>query len=154
MKRRQFLLDNLAVLTAGLLPGVASALTSSSDPGGLPLLASAMTLENFAAYQGERFMVYGGEGAREVEILQLVDVQDKGSDDIIEQFWLHFETGAGSTLEKNVYTFDHPHSGKFQLWVEPGETIGNKRSIWVRFSMLKNFDPAMAPMGSFNDSIA
>ena len=154
MKRRQFLLNNLAVLAAGLLPGISTAIPSSTNPAGLPRLANALTRENFAAYQGEKFAVYGGEGVREVEILQLVDVQYKGSDDIIEQFWLHFETGAGSMLEKNVYNFEHPDAGKFQLWLEPGETIGDKRSVWVRFSMLKHFDPAMAPVGSFNDSIA
>lgn len=154
MKRRQFLISNLTVLAAGLLPGIAATKTSNTDFPGLPTLANALTRENFAAYQGESFTVYGGEGVRGVEILQLVEVQDKGSDDIIEQFWLRFETGAGSALEKNVYNFEHPNSGKFQLWLEPGEANGEKRSVWVRFSMLKNFDPAMAPVGSFNSTIA
>lgn len=154
MKRRQFLIHNLAWLGAGLLPGMAVAKTSLAKTRGLPSLAGALTRENLAAYQGEKFLVYGADGAREVEILQLLDVQDMGSDEIIEQFWLHFETVAGTTLEKNVYNFEHPEAGKFQLWLEPGETAGNSRSIWVRFTMLKNFDPAMAPVGSFHTSVA
>ena len=77
-----------------------------------------------------------------------------GSDEIIEQFWLHFETVAGSILEKDVYSFAHPEPGKFQLWLEPGETTGETRVICVRFNMLKNFHAAMALAGSFASSIA
>lgn len=154
MKRRQFLIGNMALIGAGLLPGMSIAKSSNPGTTRLPALANALTRENFTAYQGEKFMVYGGEGVRDVEFLQLVQVLDKGSDETIEQFWLHFETSAGSTLEKNVYNFEHSQSGKFQLWLEPGEVDGDARVIWVRFNMLKNFNPAMAPVGAFPGNVA
>ena len=154
MKRRQFLINNLLLLGSGLLPGMAIAKTAAVESRGRPLLADALTRENFTAYQGEKFVVYGGEGARQVEILRLVDVVEMGSDEITEQFWLHFETAAGSTLEQDVYNFEHPEAGKFQLWLEPGETTGETITIWVRFNMLKNFDSAMVPVGISDTPIA
>lgn len=154
MNRRQFLINNLAVVAAGLLPGVRGTEAAGNYPSGLPRLSDAQTMENFAAYRGEKFLVRGFAGEWKTEILRLVDVLDKGADDRVEQFWLQFETGSDSILEKNVYTFEHRQSGRFRLWVEPGETASGARSVWARFNVLKNFDPAMAPVGVMIDPMA
>ena len=69
MKRRQFLISNLALLGSGVLPGIALGKTSLVESRGLPPLAGALTRQNLAAYRGEKFLVYGAEGAREVEVL-------------------------------------------------------------------------------------
>ncbi|MCG8428175.1 MAG: hypothetical protein MI754_12535, partial [Chromatiales bacterium] len=113
----------------------------------LPKLEGALSLSNFLAYQGESFLVYGGEDAREVEAMRLVEVLDKGADDRVEQFWLRFQGQPHSMLKKSVYNIEHSIGGRFQLWLEPNLPGSGETSIWVRFNILKHFDHAAAPKG-------
>jgi hypothetical protein len=101
-----------------------------------PALDGPLSLAAFQAYRGETFRVWGGEGARAVEELRLVEIRDQGSDGRIEQFTVRFRAELTSTLAKASYSFQHPESGYFDLWLEPAGQDENGRYFEARFSLV------------------
>lgn len=101
-----------------------------------PPLEARLSLAAFRAYQGESFAVWGGEGARAVEQLRLVEVRDQGSGERIEQFTLRFRAELTSTLGKDTYALKHPESGYFDLWLEPAGQDEAGRYFEARFSLI------------------
>jgi len=101
-----------------------------------PPLDDRLSLAAFRAYQGESFQVWGGEGARAVEQLRLVEVLDQGSGERIEQFTLRFRAELTSTLGKASYSLKHPESGYFDLWLEPSGQDEDGRYFEARFSLI------------------
>lgn len=101
-----------------------------------PPLDERLSLAVFRAYQGESFAVWGGEGARAVEQLRLVEVRDQGSGERIEQFTLRFRAELTSTLGKDTYSLKHPESGYFDLWLEPAGQDDAGRYFEARFSLI------------------
>lgn len=101
-----------------------------------PALDGRPSLAAFRAYQGESFQVWGGEGAREVEQVRLIEVLDQGSGERIEQFTLRFRAELTSTLGKDSYALKHPESGYFDLWLEPSGQDEGGRYFEARFSVI------------------
>lgn len=93
-------------------------------------------LQAYRTYQGESFQVWGGQGARLVETLELIEVRDAGSNDRIQQFTLRFRAAPQSTLAKEAYRFRHPDSGDFTLWLEPAGADATGKFFEARFSLL------------------
>ena len=89
-----------------------------------PVQASAAAVsqspsyDSFRAYIGERFRVYGGTGAREVVSLRLIEVSERHRDTHAETFSVRFQGPPDRPLPKGVYTFEHPRSGTFELFLE------------------------------------
>ena len=103
------------------------------------LLEDKQTLKNFLAYKGEIFFVSGGDSSRMVEELKLVDVIDAGNSDQLEKFLLIFKALNTSSLEKQVYNFEHAQAGKIRLWIEPVSEGQQKKYFDAQFTLLKNF---------------
>ena len=74
--------------------------------------------DSFRAYIGERFRVYGGTGAREVVSLRLIEVSERHRDTHTETFSVRFQGPPDRPLSNGVYTFEHPRSGAFELFLE------------------------------------
>ncbi len=121
------------VMLAGVL-----GLPASAEESRLPALAAPgqQTLENFRPYQGQVFRVYGGPGARQVERLELVELKDLGSTDQVQQFVLTFRGPHDSTLQKDVYFFEHPQAGKLKLWLEPAGSDDQGSLFESHFNLL------------------
>jgi hypothetical protein len=89
-----------------------------------PVQASAAAVgrspsyDGFRAFIGERFRVYGGTGAREVVSLRLIEVSERHQDTHTETFSVRFQGPPDRPLSNGVYTFEHPRSGTFELFLE------------------------------------
>ena len=89
-----------------------------------PVQASAAAVsrspsyDSFRAYIGERFRVYGGTGAREVVSLRLIEVSERHQGTHTETFSVRFQGPPDRPLSNGVYTFEHPRSGTFELFLE------------------------------------
>jgi len=120
----------LAVLLSGILAQVYAAEREALIP--------PYTYIQFRAYQGEHFRVWGGEGLGRVIELTLERLDQGQSDLKVEQFALYFSGPSDYLLDKNSYTFEHPDSGVFRLWLEPFDNK-NEEQQWYRveFNLLK-----------------
>ncbi|MDQ3775304.1 MAG: hypothetical protein M3461_13605 [Pseudomonadota bacterium] len=78
-------------------------------------MSRSPSYDSFRAYIGERFRVYGGRGAREVVSLRLIEVSERHQDTHTETFSARFQ---GPPDRPGVYTFEHPRSGTFELFLE------------------------------------
>lgn len=74
--------------------------------------------DSFRAYIGEWFRVYGGTGAREVVSLRLIEVSERHQDTHTETFSVRFQGPTDRPLSNGVYTFEHPRSGTFELFLD------------------------------------
>jgi hypothetical protein len=89
-----------------------------------PVQASAAVVsqppsyDSFLTYIGERFRVYGGPGAREVVSLRLIEVSERHRDTHTETFSVRFQGPPDRPPSNGVYTFEHPRSGTFELFLE------------------------------------
>jgi hypothetical protein len=115
---------------------VLSAGAAVAEPSARPPLDGRPSLAAYQAYQGESFEVWGGAGARPVESLTLVEIRDHGSGERIEQFSLRFRGELASTLVQGGYSFRHPQSGYFDLWLEPAGQDEHGRYLEARFSLI------------------
>ena len=105
---------------------------------GRPSLEEHFDLAAFRAYLGETFAVYGGRGARWVERLTLIRIEDLSRPaDPVEQFRLVLLGKADSTLKKDSYHAEHPEAGRFRLFLAPGPVIGDTREFYIDFQLLK-----------------
>lgn len=113
-------------------------LAAAADDFALPPLVEPdqQTLEHFRPYQGQVFRVYGGPGARQVERLKLMELKDLGSTDQVQQFVLNFRGPHDSTLQKDVYFFEHPQAGKLKLWLEPAGSDDQGSLFESHFNLL------------------
>lgn len=121
---------------AGCLFAFAFAVAAADGSHARPPLDARPTLRGFQGYMGEPFQVWGGDGARAVETLHLVAIEDAGSNARIEQFILRFRAELTSTLGKAVYSFKHPESGYFDLWLDPAGQDERGRYFEARFSLI------------------
>jgi hypothetical protein len=93
---------------------------------------------SFQAYQGETFRVWGGEGLGQVVKLKLERLTQGPIDPKVEQFSLYFSGPKDYVLEESSYTFKHPDSGVFRLWLELFDNGSNAQQwYWVEFNLLK-----------------
>jgi len=105
---------------------------------GRPSLEDQPGLAEFAAYVGETFIVYGGQGVRRTEALTLTGIEDLSlPDQPVEQFRLVFVGDSDSTLTKDSYHAEHPEAGRFLLFLEPGPVTGDTQAVYVDMVLLK-----------------
>lgn len=92
------------------------------------VLHGAFSRENFLAYVGEEFAVYGGAGAHWVVRMRLDRLEDRHRSAQVDQYTLWFRAPLDSERrEKGSYFFEHPEAGRFMLWIEPaGEGSGGR----------------------------
>jgi len=110
-----------------------------------PALNEVFSRDNFLAYVGEEFAVYGGPGAHWVVRMQLEKLEDRHRSPAADQFTLWFRAPLGSEpREKGAYFFEHTEAGRFSLWIEPtGEDSGG-RYYTVEFNQLLS-EPKSSP---------
>lgn len=77
--------------------------------------------EDYAALLNQAFIVSGGKGARAAVELQLIEVSPATRSGPTEQFTLLFKGPGDYPLEKAVLNFQHPSTGLFSLFLEPGK---------------------------------
>lgn len=107
------------------------------SPASLPPLGEKFSYDNFKAYIGETFYVYGGEGLRNVVNLKLVAVEGLRRDLSTEQFVVRFRGPADDPLPSGVYQFQHPASGEFRLLIGPTGLVDAKgRYYRAEFNLL------------------
>jgi hypothetical protein len=92
--------------------------------------------DSFRAYIGERFRVYGGKGAREVVSLRLIEVSELHHDSRTETFSVRFQGPPDHPLPKGVYTFEHPRSGTFELFLEAADSEADGLYYRAGFNLL------------------
>lgn len=100
-------------------------------------LSEQLTREGFLARLGERFRVWGGSGLRRVVELELVEVEDLNLTERLAQFAVVFRGPGDYPLDKGVYTFDNPRSGRFELLIEPAGEDASGRLYQVDFNLLR-----------------
>ena len=126
MLKRRFILALCAAFVALSL--------SAAEP--VPL-SENLTHEGFLAHLGERFRVWGGSGLRRVVELELIEVEDLALSEQLAQFSVIFRGPGDYPLEKDGYTFEHPRSGRFKLFIEPAGEDSQGRLYQVDFNLLR-----------------
>ncbi len=122
------------------LPLALAAESAATDP--------AYSLDTFRARVGQTFLIYGAEGlqgARWTERVELMAVTDEGSNQQLEQFVVRLRAQRESALHKTIYTLEHEDGSRWRLFLEPDGEDSKGRYFVARFSLLKGFDPALAP---------
>ncbi|MEZ5594483.1 MAG: hypothetical protein R3F53_28885 [Gammaproteobacteria bacterium] len=100
-------------------------------------LVAPYSYEQFKAYIGESFRVWGGEGLGRVIELKLESIDVDQIDAKVEQFKLYFSGPTDYKLDTNSYKFQHPQSGVFRLWLEPIADSTSQRWYRVDFNLLR-----------------
>lgn len=100
-------------------------------------LSEQLTREGFFAHLGESFRVWGGAGLRQVVTLELIEVEDLNLTERIAQFTVVFRGPDDYPLDKGVYTFDNPRSGRFELLIEPTGQDDGGLIYAIDFSLLR-----------------
>ena len=124
-------------LSAGILCGLLTAAPLVAADSVRQALIAPYSYEQFKAYVGESFRVWGGEGLGRVIELKLESIEVGQIDARVEQFKLFFSGPTDYKLDKNSYKFQHPQSGVFRLWLEPIADSTSQRWYRVDFNLLR-----------------
>jgi len=97
---------------------------------------------DFAAYKGESFSVIirgkSGKAWSKSVSLKIIDISEpRSKEGVTEQFSVRFQGPADYPLEKAVYTFEQPKTGRFSLFLEPADADAKGRYYQATFNLLK-----------------
>ncbi len=139
MQRRGFIKNTIlftGMALGGWIPAGMAARPAVKAPPRIPL-SEQFSYDNFRAYVGETFQVYGGQGLRTVANLKLVGVDRPRRSRETEQFVARFQGSSDDLLEGGVYQFQHLTAGEFRLLIAPTVSDGQSQYYRADFNLLR-----------------